>query len=151
MEAEFALNAVDVTKSYPLGHRRVDVLRGASLQVRPGEHLAILGASGAGKSTLLHLLGGLARPNGGRVELLGTDSRSIERAEDRELFKELCEELGEPVLPSDIATNEEEGIRIAGERRAAGEIVELAPSEETRDEAVRRQTAKGYRELIYIE
>ena len=41
-----------------------------------------------------------------RVELLGTDSRSIERAEDRELFKELCEELGEPVLPSDIATNE---------------------------------------------
>ncbi len=73
MEAEFALNAVDVTKSYPLGHRRVDVLRGASLQVRPGEHLAILGASGAGKSTLLHLLGGLDRPNGGRVELLGTD------------------------------------------------------------------------------
>ena len=50
-----------------------------------------------------------------RVELLGTDSRSIERAEDRELFKELCEELGEPVLPSDIATNEEEGIRIASE------------------------------------
>ena len=48
-----------------------------------------------------------------RVELLGTDSRSIERAEDRELFKELCEELGEPVLPSDIATTEEEGIRIA--------------------------------------
>ena len=50
-----------------------------------------------------------------RVELLGTDGRSIERAEDRELFKELCEELGEPVLPSDIATNEEDGIRIAAE------------------------------------
>ena len=50
-----------------------------------------------------------------RVELLGTDSSSIERAEDRELFKELCEELGEPVLPSDIATNEEDGIRIAAE------------------------------------
>ncbi len=33
------------------------------------------------------------------VELLGTSSRSIERAEDRELFKELCEEIGEPVLP----------------------------------------------------
>ena len=50
-----------------------------------------------------------------RVELLGTDTSSIERAEDRELFKELCEELGEPVLPSDIATNEEDGIRIAAE------------------------------------
>ncbi len=50
-----------------------------------------------------------------RVELLGTDGHSIERAEDRELFKELCEELGEPVLPSDIATNEEDGLRIAKE------------------------------------
>ena len=35
-----------------------------------------------------------------QVELLGTSSESIERAEDRELFKELCEELGEPVPPS---------------------------------------------------
>ena len=48
-----------------------------------------------------------------QVELLGTKSRSIERAEDRELFKELCEELGEPVLPSEIATSLEEGLRVA--------------------------------------
>ncbi|MBQ8640325.1 MAG: carbamoyl-phosphate synthase large subunit [Lachnospiraceae bacterium] len=48
-----------------------------------------------------------------RVELLGTKSSSIERAEDRELFKELCESLGEPVLPSDIANSIEEGIRVA--------------------------------------
>lgn len=47
-----------------------------------------------------------------RVELLGTQSRSIERAEDRELFKELCEELGEPVLPSDIANSIEEGLKV---------------------------------------
>ena len=39
------------------------------------------------------------------VELLGTSSESIERAEDRELFKELCESIGEPVLPSVIADN----------------------------------------------
>jgi len=38
------------------------------------------------------------------VELLGTTCESIERAEDRELFKELCEELGEPVIDSMIAT-----------------------------------------------
>ncbi|MEE1031988.1 MAG: carbamoyl-phosphate synthase large subunit, partial [Ruminococcus sp.] len=48
-----------------------------------------------------------------RVELLGTKSSSIERAEDREMFKELCESLGEPVLPSDIANSMEEGLAIA--------------------------------------
>ena len=48
-----------------------------------------------------------------RVELLGTKSSSIEQAEDRELFKELCDSLGEPVLPSDIANSMEEGIEVA--------------------------------------
>ena len=48
-----------------------------------------------------------------RVELLGTSSESIERAEDRELFKELCQSLGEPVLPSDIAGTVEEGLAVA--------------------------------------
>ena len=47
------------------------------------------------------------------VELLGTKSRSIEQAEDREQFKELCESLGEPVLPSDIACSQEEGLAVA--------------------------------------
>ena len=47
------------------------------------------------------------------VELLGTSSDSIERAEDRELFKKLCESLGEPVLPSDIANSVEEGLEVA--------------------------------------
>lgn len=50
-----------------------------------------------------------------RTELLGTSSESIERAEDRELFKELCESIGEPVLPSDIATSIEDGLKIAKE------------------------------------
>ena len=47
------------------------------------------------------------------VELLGTGSRSIEQAEDRELFKELCEALGEPVLPSETAGSIEEGLAAA--------------------------------------
>ena len=47
------------------------------------------------------------------VELLGTSSESIERAEDRELFKVLCESLGEPVLPSAIANTVEEAIKAA--------------------------------------
>ena len=43
-----------------------------------------------------------------RVELLGTSSRSIERAEDRELFKELCQSIGEPTIPSEITYSIEE-------------------------------------------
>ena len=49
------------------------------------------------------------------VELLGTRAESIERAEDRELFKELCEEIGEPVLPSKITHSIEEGVSAAEE------------------------------------
>ena len=48
-----------------------------------------------------------------QVEILGTSFQSIEQAEDRELFKELCQSLGEPVLPSLIANNMEEGIAAA--------------------------------------
>jgi len=50
-----------------------------------------------------------------QVELLGTSSRSIERAEDRELFKELCEEIGEPVIPSRITYDLEEAKKAAEE------------------------------------
>ena len=49
------------------------------------------------------------------THLLGTPSRSIELAEDRELFKELCQRLGEPVLPSSIACSMEEGLKAAEE------------------------------------
>ncbi|MBQ7966280.1 MAG: carbamoyl-phosphate synthase large subunit, partial [Ruminococcus sp.] len=49
------------------------------------------------------------------VELLGTSSESIERAEDRDLFKQLCESIGEPVIPSEITYNIEEA-KAAAER-----------------------------------
>ena len=60
-----------------------------------------------------------------RAELFGTKSDSIERAEDRELFKELCEELGEPVLQSEVANDEDEGLEIA---RGIGFPVVLRPA-----------------------
>ena len=47
------------------------------------------------------------------VELLGTSSESIERAEDRELFKEMCQSIGEPVIPSEITYNLEEAKKAA--------------------------------------
>ena len=48
-----------------------------------------------------------------QVEILGTSFQSIEQAEDRELFKELCQSLGEPVLPSLIANNIDEAVEAA--------------------------------------
>ncbi len=48
------------------------------------------------------------------IELLGTDAESIKKAEDRELFKELCEGLGEPVVPSKITYSIEEALEAAG-------------------------------------
>ena len=50
-----------------------------------------------------------------QVEILGTSFESIERAEDRELFKELCESLGEPVIESKIAMSIEEAVEVAAQ------------------------------------
>ncbi len=60
-----------------------------------------------------------------QVEILGTSFESIERAEDRELFKELCQSLGEPVLPSEVATSIDEAADIA---RKIGYPVVLRPA-----------------------
>lgn len=66
------LSVRGLTKSYGLGEARIDVLRGVSLDVAPGEMCAVMGPSGVGKSTLLHLVAGLAEPEAGTVEVLGT-------------------------------------------------------------------------------
>ena len=66
------LQAEDIVKSYPTGAGTLEVLRGASLAVRAGEIVAIMGESGTGKSTLLHILGALDRPDSGEVYYRGT-------------------------------------------------------------------------------
>src|SRR5438105_7591810 len=54
-----------------MGSRRIEVLRGISIEVAPGEIIFICGASGAGKTTLLYTLAGLERPESGTVEFEG--------------------------------------------------------------------------------
>jgi predicted ABC-type transport system involved in lysophospholipase L1 biosynthesis ATPase subunit len=65
------LKASELRKTYQMGRRTVEVLRGASLEVGEGEFVALRGASGSGKSTLLHLLGGLDLPDSGTIEFRG--------------------------------------------------------------------------------
>jgi ABC-type lipoprotein export system ATPase subunit len=64
-------------KSYLMGGRTLEVLRGIDLTVERGEFLALRGASGAGKSTLLHLLGGLDLPNAGEILFDGANLREL--------------------------------------------------------------------------
>ncbi|MBN2507039.1 MAG: ABC transporter ATP-binding protein [Verrucomicrobia bacterium] len=65
------LEARNLHKTYVIGRRILEVLRGVDLAVCEGEFAALRGASGAGKSTLLHLLGGLDVPNQGEIRVDG--------------------------------------------------------------------------------
>ena len=65
------LTAENIRRSFTLGTTTIEVLRGVSLTVSPGERVFLCGPSGAGKTTLLYILGGLEAPSGGRVLISG--------------------------------------------------------------------------------
>ena len=69
--AQYQLVARDLFQSFQMGARRIEVLRGISLEVAHGEVVFICGASGAGKTTLMYTLAGLERPRSGTVEFEG--------------------------------------------------------------------------------
>ena len=72
-----AVEAGGLRHSFPGPRGPVPVLVGLDLTVAAGEHVAVVGRSGSGKSTLLSLLGGLERPQGGDLTVLGRDLSTI--------------------------------------------------------------------------
>jgi len=79
--SEPLIAAKAVTKSYTMGQRKLDVLRGVTLDIAAGEFIALRGASGAGKSTLLHLFGGLDAPNAGEIWFAGRNLAELGESE----------------------------------------------------------------------
>ena len=75
------LNTQELVKHYGSGEGVVKAVDHTSLEVRRGEFTAIVGRSGSGKSTLLHLLGGLDRPDFGKVFIEGKDNFSLKDEE----------------------------------------------------------------------
>jgi predicted ABC-type transport system involved in lysophospholipase L1 biosynthesis ATPase subunit len=65
------LSAKDIHRSFKIGSRKIDVLRGITLEIQRGEALFLCGVSGAGKTTLLYTLAGLERPEVGEVTFEG--------------------------------------------------------------------------------
>jgi ATP-binding cassette subfamily B protein len=78
-----AIDLTDVVFGYGDG---APVLRGISLTVAAGEHVALVGRTGAGKTSLLHLLAGLYAPQAGTVRVTGVDPRALDEAERRRII-----------------------------------------------------------------
>jgi lipoprotein-releasing system ATP-binding protein len=78
--SEPSLQLIDVERHYGDGDTRIDILRGASLALMPGQSVALIAPSGAGKSTLLHSAGLLEKPDGGEVLVGGLPTASLDDA-----------------------------------------------------------------------
>ncbi|MDZ4180545.1 MAG: ABC transporter ATP-binding protein [Coriobacteriia bacterium] len=90
--SENIIEVRDLKKRYTLGKsNHVDALRGASLQIRKGEMVAIMGPSGSGKSTMMHIIGCLDSPDSGEVLVGG---RRVDGVRGRELATLRGQEIG---------------------------------------------------------
>lgn len=83
--AEPVIRLRDLTRVYQMGETEVRALDGVTLDVAPGEFLAVMGPSGSGKSTFMNILGCLDRPTSGSYVLEGVDVSTLDRNERAEI------------------------------------------------------------------
>jgi lipoprotein-releasing system ATP-binding protein len=81
MAAVAVLKLEGLKRSFRQGEREIDVLKGASAELMPGEAVALVGPSGAGKSTMLHIAGLLETPDAGHVVVSGRDCALLDDGE----------------------------------------------------------------------
>ena len=143
--AQPILQARALTKQYRMSGELVEAVRGVTLQVMPGEFVALMGPSGSGKSTLLQLLGGLDRPTSGDVLLEGepigrlSDEQATRLRRERTGFVfqsfnlvpllNVVENVG---LPFTIAGQDPRGGDLAARIRDAIALVDLTGKERHR-------------------
>jgi putative ABC transport system ATP-binding protein len=136
------LAARGITRQYAMPGEMVEAVRGVSLEVMPGEFVALMGPSGSGKSTLLQLLGGLDKPTSGEVILEGAQISSLSDDQATRLRRErtgfvfqsfnlvpllnVVENVG---LPFTIAGQDPRGGDLAARVRDAIALMELTGKE----------------------